>query len=99
MEKEGQKIAIEIKSFLNPSKITELYAALGQFIIYGLALQEQEPERTLYLAVPITVYNEFSILPFIQAVIGLTQDSWNNEPLQAQRSRRNEDLRDILRKS
>jgi hypothetical protein len=31
--------------------------------------------------------------------LGLTQDSWNNEPLQAQRSRRNEDLRDILRKS
>ena len=32
-------------------------------------------------------------------IIGLTQDSWNNEPLQAQRSRRNEDLREILRKS
>jgi len=31
--------------------------------------------------------------------LGLTQDSWNNEPLQAQRSRRNEDLRDILRNS
>lgn len=72
-EKEGQKIAIEIKSFLNPSKITELYAALGQFIIYRLALQEQEPERTLYLAVPITVYNEFFILPFIQAVIKMNQ--------------------------
>ena len=72
-EKEGQKIAIEIKSFLNPSKITELYAALGQFIIYRLALQEQEPERTLYLAVPITVYNEFFILPFIQSVIKTNQ--------------------------
>jgi hypothetical protein len=72
-EKEGQKIAIEIKSFLNPSKITELYAALGQFIIYRLALQEQEPERTLYLAVPITVYNEFFILPFIQVVIKMNQ--------------------------
>ncbi|MDB9467996.1 XisH family protein [Dolichospermum circinale] len=72
-EKEGRKIAIEIKSFLNPSKITELYAALGQFIIYRLALQEQEPERTLYLAVPITVYNEFFILPFIQAVIKMNQ--------------------------
>lgn len=72
-EKEGQKIAIEIKSFLNPSKITELYAAWGQFIIYRLALQEQEPERTLYLAVPITVYNEFFILPFIQAVIKMNQ--------------------------
>ena len=72
-EKEGQKIAIEIKNFLNPSKITELYAALGQFIIYRLALQEQEPERMLYLAVPITVYNEFFILPFIQSVIKTNQ--------------------------
>jgi hypothetical protein len=34
-----------------------------------------------------------------KCIVGLTQDSWNNEPLQAQRSRRNEDLRDILRKS
>jgi hypothetical protein len=32
-------------------------------------------------------------------IVGITQDSWNNEPLQAQRSRRNKDLRDILRKS
>ena len=72
-EKEGQKIAIEIKNFLNASKITELYAALGQFIIHRLALQEQEPERTLYLAVPITVYNEFFIMPFIQSVIKTNQ--------------------------
>lgn len=72
-EKQGQKIAVEIKSFLNPSKITELYAALGQFIIYRLALQQQEPERTLYLAVPISVYNEFFILPFIQSVIQQNQ--------------------------
>ncbi|MFM6203361.1 MAG: element excision factor XisH family protein [Dolichospermum sp.] len=34
-----------------------------------MALQQQEPERTLYLAVPITVYNEFFILPFIQSVV------------------------------
>ena len=68
-EKQGQKIAVEIKSFLSPSKITELYAALGQFIIYRIALQKQEANRTLYLAVPSTVYNEFFILPFIQSVI------------------------------
>jgi hypothetical protein len=72
-EKQGQKIAIEIKSFLSPSKITELYAALGQFIIYRIALQEQEANRTLYLAVPSTVYNEFFILPFIQSVIKTNQ--------------------------
>lgn len=72
-EKQGQKIAIEIKSFLSPSKITELYAALGQFIIYRIALQKQEANRTLYLAVPSTVYNEFFILPFIQSVIKTNQ--------------------------
>lgn len=72
-EKQGQKIAVEIKSFLSPSKITELYAALGQFIIYRIALQEQEADRTLYLAVPSTVYNNFFILPFIQSVIKTNQ--------------------------
>ncbi|WP_325034758.1 element excision factor XisH family protein [Nostoc sp. 'Lobaria pulmonaria (5183) cyanobiont'] len=72
-EKQGQKIAVEIKSFLSPSKITELYAALGQFIIYRIALQKQEANRTLYLAVPSTVYNEFFILPFIQSVIKSNQ--------------------------
>ncbi|MBD6617296.1 fatty-acid oxidation protein subunit alpha [Komarekiella sp. 'clone 1'] len=72
-EKQGQKIAVEIKSFLSPSKITELYAALGQFIIYRIVLQEQESNRTLYLAVPSTIYNEFFILPFIQSVIKSNQ--------------------------
>ncbi len=72
-EKQGQKIAVEIKSFLSPSKITELYAALGQFIIYRIALQKKEANRTLYLAVPSTVYNEFFLLPFIQSVIQINQ--------------------------
>ncbi|MBD2677872.1 MULTISPECIES: XisH family protein [Nostoc] len=72
-ERQGQKIAVEIKSFLSPSKITELYAALGQFIIYRIALLEQEASRTLYLAVPSTVYNDFFILPFIQSVIKTNQ--------------------------
>ncbi|MGF2036267.1 MAG: XisH family protein [Nostoc sp. CmiVER01] len=72
-EKQGQKIAVEIKSFLSPSKITELYAALGQFIIYRIALQKQEANRTLYLAVPSTVYNDFFILPSIQSVIKTNQ--------------------------
>ncbi|MEH1794353.1 MULTISPECIES: element excision factor XisH family protein [unclassified Nostoc] len=66
-------IAVEIKIFLSPSKITEFYAALGQFIIYRIALQKQEANRTLYLAVPSTVYNEFFILPFIQSVIQTNQ--------------------------
>ncbi|TAF18003.1 MAG: fatty-acid oxidation protein subunit alpha, partial [Nostocales cyanobacterium] len=29
-ERENEKIAVEIKSFINPSAITDFYAALGQ---------------------------------------------------------------------
>jgi XisH protein len=50
-ERAGEKIAVEIKSFLNPSAITDFYAALGQFLSYRLALEFVEPERNLYLAV------------------------------------------------
>lgn len=55
-EKNGQKIAVEIKSFISHSSITELYHAIGQFEIYELALEEVEPNRELYLAVPEHVY-------------------------------------------
>jgi hypothetical protein len=33
-ERGSEKIAVEIKSFLNPSAITDFYAALGQFLSY-----------------------------------------------------------------
>ena len=46
------KIAVEIKSFLGASKISEFYGALGQFLTYRLALQKIERDRILYLAVP-----------------------------------------------
>ena len=39
-EREGEKIAVEIKSFLRASTITDFYAALGQFLSYRLALRE-----------------------------------------------------------
>lgn len=31
-EKDNHKIAVEIKSFLNPSAVTDFYNALGQFL-------------------------------------------------------------------
>lgn len=37
-EKSGRKIAVEIKSFLNPSAITDFHSALGQFLNYRLGL-------------------------------------------------------------
>lgn len=68
-EKDGQKIAVEIKSFLSPSTISEFHTAVGQFLNYRLALEEQERERLLYLAVPLEIYDTFFALPFVQLVV------------------------------
>jgi len=68
-ERDDQKIAVEIKSFLGASSISEFHAALGQFINYQLALEDIEPDRILYLAVPFDIYDEFFQLGFIQKVI------------------------------
>ncbi len=58
-EKAGQKIAVEVKSFLSNSALTDFHAALGQFLNYRLALQMSEPDRTLYLAVPFDTFDTF----------------------------------------
>jgi hypothetical protein len=59
-EKESEKIAVEIKSFIALSALTDYYHALGQFMLYKMALQNQEPDRTLYLAIPSDAYEELS---------------------------------------
>ncbi|NEQ65209.1 MAG: fatty-acid oxidation protein subunit alpha [Symploca sp. SIO2D2] len=58
-ERVGKKIAVEIKSFLGDSALYDFHAALGQFLNYRLALKKSEPERVLYLAVPIAAYESF----------------------------------------
>ncbi|MEG4939942.1 XisH family protein [Microcoleus sp. F4-D5] len=72
-EKDGQKIAVEIKSFIGPSKISQFYTALGQFISYRAALQQQETDRILYLAVPSNVYDSFFTIGFIQSLVQQNQ--------------------------
>ncbi|MEL7220281.1 MAG: element excision factor XisH family protein [Bacteroidota bacterium] len=52
------KIAVEIKSFTAASKIYKFYEALGQYISYAVGVEEQEPDRTLYIAMPDTVYDK-----------------------------------------
>ncbi|MFN3848526.1 MAG: XisH family protein [Spirosomataceae bacterium] len=68
-EKENQKIAIEIKSFVDDSAISAFHEAVGQYDNYQIALEDEEPERILYLAIPLSVYNNFFQEPFIQKVI------------------------------
>jgi hypothetical protein len=62
----AEKIAIEIKSFVTDSDISEFHAALGQYLNYIQALEDKEPDRTLYLAVPLETYDDFFQVAFIQ---------------------------------
>lgn len=65
-ERAGEKIAVEIKTFLGDSPITDYHGALGQFLNYRLALEIKEPDRKLYLAVPIAVHEAFFQREFLQ---------------------------------
>lgn len=67
--KGSERIAVEIKTFAALSLIYEFYGALGQFLSYRLGLEEQDPERILYLAVPQEAYDNFFNLPFAQRAI------------------------------
>ena len=52
-EKAGQRIAVEVKSFLGASQMHDLELALGQFLLYRSILEEQDPDRRLFLAIPV----------------------------------------------
>ncbi|MEO0988860.1 MAG: XisH family protein [Cyanobacteria bacterium J06639_14] len=65
-EKDAEKIAVEIKTFLGDSPLTDYHAALGQFLNYRLALEISDPSRMLYLAIPVIVYEAFFKREFAQ---------------------------------
>jgi hypothetical protein len=68
-EKDGQKIAVEVKSFQGTSAISEFHIALGQYLNYQQALEEQDPTRIVYLAIPLDAYDLFFTVGFIQEVV------------------------------
>lgn len=68
-EKENQKIAVEVKSFIGSSTISDFHLAMGQFINYRTILQQRDPKRILYLAIPEAAYTSFFLLEFTQIII------------------------------
>jgi hypothetical protein len=68
-EKQGQRIAVEVKSFLGDSVTYEFHQIVGQFTDYRIMLSQTQPERILYIAVPSDIYRSFFQLPFIQLVL------------------------------
>lgn len=57
-ERGMERIVVEVKSFLEGSQVVELEKALGQYNIYTGLLKRYDPDRTLYLAVPIHAYQD-----------------------------------------
>ena len=57
-EKGAERIAVEIKSFVNRSGTQDIERAVGQFVVYqdALALSEENRDRVLYLALRETSY-------------------------------------------
>lgn len=58
-EKDGRRIAVEVKSFVGESNMTAFQKALGQFLVYVEAVKKQLLNWTVYLAIPADTYNNF----------------------------------------
>ncbi|MBI1930489.1 XisH family protein [Candidatus Poribacteria bacterium] len=68
-EKDGEKIAVEIKSFQGASDIRDLETAVGQYVFYRSLLARFEPDRKLFLAVPESVFASTLDEPIARPVI------------------------------
>ncbi|MEO0348663.1 MAG: XisH family protein [Cyanobacteria bacterium P01_A01_bin.15] len=58
-ERGEEKIAVEVKTFASDSVVFDFHLAIGQFINYQVALENKQPDRLLYLAVPDEIYGTF----------------------------------------
>ncbi|MDM8529620.1 element excision factor XisH family protein [Anaerolineales bacterium HSG25] len=59
-ERDGAKVLVEIKSFLNPSAIHDFKEALGQYLIYRELITEVAPNYKPILAISeVTYYGAF----------------------------------------
>ena len=68
-ERNGQRLVVEVKSFVGASKIQDLKEALGQYDIYRYLLEETAPDRKLYIAISIVAYNTFFTQDVAQLIL------------------------------
>ena len=73
VERNGQKLVVEVKSFIGASKIQDLKEALGQYDIYRYLLEEIAPDRKLYMAISKVAYNTFFTQDVTQLILNKHQ--------------------------
>ena len=67
-ERNGEKIAVEIKTFGRASFITALHEAVGKYIVYRTVLKYVKSDRILYLALPDDTYSKFGQEPIVKSI-------------------------------
>lgn len=68
-ERDGDKIAVEVKTFVGESDIRELEQAIGQFVFYRFLMEQVDPGRQLLLAVPDDVFYTLLQEPIARPVV------------------------------
>ncbi len=68
-EKGLAKIAVEVKSFTNPSIIHDFLRATGQYQGYMIVMRKKNIERTMYLAMPFYIYERLAELQFFTDIL------------------------------
>lgn len=68
-ERNGQRIAVEVKSFIGASNIRELELAVGQFVLYREILARIDAQRRLYLAVSVNIHETLFLEPIGQLMV------------------------------
>jgi hypothetical protein len=63
-EQGDRRIAVEVKSFSNPSATYDFHQAVGQYLHYQMALNYLGIKRTPYLAIPEAIYTNYLMHPF-----------------------------------
>jgi hypothetical protein len=68
-EKDGESIAVEIKSFSGNSPMYSFYEILGQFLVYKIALREQAKIWALFIAISDVGYKKLEESPILNRAI------------------------------
>lgn len=68
-ERGTEKIAVEVKSFVGKSIVEDFKNALGSYTLYASLLEDKEPDRRLFLAVPFSVFENAAVEAAIQRIL------------------------------
>ncbi len=72
-EKDARKIAVEVKSFIQPSILTDFHRGMGQYLFYIPALEMKESDRAMFLAIPVGIYLKLVKKEVVRAAIAKYQ--------------------------